>query len=79
MGVRNMSAKFTSIAAVLLALTASTAMAQTKDTLTIDLFGDAATLDPHLQWDTNSYTIYRNIFDNLLTRDANGEIVGQIA
>ncbi len=74
-----MSAKSTSIAAVLLALTASTAMAQTKDTLTIDLFGDAATLDPHLQWDTNSYTIYRNIFDNLLTRDAKGEIVGQIA
>ncbi|MCQ8782894.1 ABC transporter substrate-binding protein [Mangrovibrevibacter kandeliae] len=50
-----------------------------KDTLTIDLPNDAATLDPHLQWDTDSYTIYRNIFDNLVTRDAAGEIVPQIA
>lgn len=74
-----MSARIASIAAVLLAFTASTALAQTKDTLTIDLPGDAATLDPHLQWNTDSYTIYRNIFDNLLTRDASGEIVPQIA
>ena len=43
-----------------------------KETLTIDLPNDAATLDPHLQWNTDSYTIYRNIFDNLLTRDADG-------
>jgi peptide/nickel transport system substrate-binding protein len=50
-----------------------------KDTLSVDLPGDAATLDPHVQWDTDSYTIYRNIFDNLLTRDADGKIVPQIA
>ena len=31
-----------------------------------------------MQWDTDSYTIYRNIFDNLLTRDADGKIVPQI-
>jgi peptide/nickel transport system substrate-binding protein len=74
-----MSARFASVAAVLLTLTASTAFAQTKDTLTIDLPGDAATLDPHLQWNTDSYSIYRNIFDNLLTRDVKGEIVPQIA
>jgi len=74
-----MIARFASIAAVLLALGTSTALAQSKDTLTIDLPNDAATLDPHLQWDTDSYTIYRNIFDNLLTRDAKGEIVPQIA
>ena len=54
------------------------AAAQTKDTLSVDLPGDAATLDPHVQWDTDSYTIYRNIFDNLLTRDADGKIVPQI-
>jgi peptide/nickel transport system substrate-binding protein len=54
------------------------AAAQTKDTLSVDLPGDAATLDPHVQWDTDSYTIYRNIFDNLLTRDAAGKIVPQI-
>src|SRR5262245_24164476 len=57
---------------------ASPASAQTKDTLSVDLPGDAATLDPHVQWDTDSYTIYRNIFDNLLTRDAAGKIVPQI-
>jgi peptide/nickel transport system substrate-binding protein len=52
---------------------------QAKESLTIDLPGDAATLDPHLQWDTDSYTIYRNIFDNLITRDESGTIVPQIA
>jgi peptide/nickel transport system substrate-binding protein len=52
---------------------------QAKNSLTIDLPSDAATLDPHVQWDTDSYTIYRNIFDNLLTRDASGKIVPQIA
>lgn len=53
--------------------------AQAKDTLTVDLPNDAATLDPHVQWDTDSYTIYRNIFDNLVTRDASGKIVPQVA
>ncbi len=66
--------------AVAVALMASAASAQAaKETLTIDLINDAATLDPHLQWDTDSYSIYRNIFDNLVTRDAAGTIVPQIA
>jgi peptide/nickel transport system substrate-binding protein len=59
--------------------TAGAAAQTKKDTLSVDLPGDAATLDPHVQWDTDSYTIYRNIFDNLLTRDADGKIVPQIA
>src|SRR5262245_46058642 len=69
------------LAAALAALVAGSAGAQApkKDTLSVDLPGDAATLDPHVQWDTDSYTIYRNIFDNLLTRDAGGKIVPQIA
>src|SRR6266851_9289254 len=58
---------------------AAPAAAQTKDTLSVDLPADAATLDPHVQWDTDSYSIYRNIFDNLLTRDADAKIVPQIA
>lgn len=67
-------------AATALALAATLAVAQpAKETLTIDLPGDAATLDPHLQWNTDSYSVYRNIFDNLLTRDAEGKIVPQIA
>src|SRR3954453_18074093 len=66
--------------AIALAMALQPAGAQPgKDTLSVDLPGDAATLDPHVQWDTDSYTFYRNIFDNLLTRDADGKIVPQIA
>jgi peptide/nickel transport system substrate-binding protein len=50
-----------------------------RQTLAVDLAADAATLDPQVQWDTDSYSVYRNIFDNLLTRDANGKIVPQVA
>ena len=57
-----------------LALSASPAMAAGKETLLVTIAGDAATLDPHVQWDTDSYTVYRNIFDNLVTRNAKGEI-----
>ena len=60
-------------------LVAPAAAQPAKDTLTIDTPNDAATLDPHLQWDNDSYGVYRNIFDNLLTRDASGKIVPQIA
>ncbi|MBP1849243.1 ABC transporter substrate-binding protein [Rhizobium halophytocola] len=74
-----MKKNFATIAAMAVALLASAAFAEAKDTLTIDLPNDAATLDPHLQWNTDSYSVYRNIFDNLLTRDASGEIVPQIA
>ena len=55
------------------------AHAQPKTELTIDLAADAATLDPQLQWDTDSYSVYRNIFDNLVTRDTAGAIVPQVA
>jgi peptide/nickel transport system substrate-binding protein len=68
------------IALVAAGLGAAPAMAQpAKLSLTVDLPGDAATLDPHLQWDTDSYTIYRNIFDNLIARDEKGTIVPQVA
>ena len=53
--------------------------AQPKEALTVDMPGDVATMDPHLQWDTESYTVYRNIFDNLVTRDVGGKIVPQVA
>lgn len=72
--------KLVSATAFAVVLMTSGAYAQAaKETLTIDLPNDAATLDPHLQWNTDSYTIYRNIFDNLLTRDPKGKIVPQIA
>ena len=62
-----------------LLLSGGSALAQGKDTLNVDLPQQPATLDPHLQWNTDSYTVYRNIFDNLVTRNAQGDIVPQVA
>ena len=53
--------------------------AYAKDTLVIDNVQEPATLDPHLQWNPDSYTVYRNIYDNLVTRDSSGAIVPQVA
>ena len=53
--------------------------ASAKDLLVIDLVSEPSTLDPHKQWNPDSYYVYRNIFDNLLTRDDDGAIVPQIA
>src|SRR5579859_6579267 len=55
------------------------AQSMMKTTLTVDLPNDVATLDPQQQWDPDSYTGYRNIFDNLVTRDTSGKIVPQVA
>ena len=69
-----------SLAIALLAGFTSAALAQApKDILTIDAPNDAATLDPQVQWDTDSYGVYRNLFDNLITRDTKGDIVPQVA
>jgi peptide/nickel transport system substrate-binding protein len=65
--------------AVLLATPALAQPAGGKTALVVDLPNDAATLDPQVQWDTDSYTVYRNIFDNLVTRDTAGRIVPQVA
>ena len=40
---------------------ASPAWAQ-KDALVVDLAADVATMDPQLQWDTESYTVYHQYF-----------------
>jgi peptide/nickel transport system substrate-binding protein len=50
-----------------------------KDNLVIDLVNEPSSLDPHKQWNPDSYYVYRNIFDNLVTRNNDGEIVPQIA
>lgn len=50
-----------------------------KELLTIGLVSEPATLDPHKQWDPSSYYVYRNIFDNLITRNTKGDIVPQVA
>jgi peptide/nickel transport system substrate-binding protein len=71
--------RLTFVAAIVGCLVTPAAAQTAKEVLTIDVPNDAATLDPHLQWDTDSYGVYRNIFDNLLTRDTAGKIVPQIA
>ncbi|MCL6654881.1 peptide ABC transporter [Agrobacterium rubi] len=50
-----------------------------KDALTIDLVNEPSSLDPHVQWNPDSYYVYRNIFDNLVTRDDKGTIIPQVA
>ena len=67
------------VLAALAAICLSTPVRAQKSELVIDLGADAATLDPQLQWDTDSYSVYRNIFDNLITRDVDGTIVPQVA
>ena len=50
-----------------------------KDVFVIDLVNEPATLDPHKQWNPDSYYVYRNVFDNMVTRNTAGEIVPQVA
>ncbi|RAI02038.1 peptide ABC transporter [Acuticoccus sediminis] len=66
-------------ALALTAITATGALAQAKDTITIDLVNEPSSLDPHGQWNPDSYYVYRNIFDNMVTRDDAGEIIPQVA
>ena len=40
-----------------------------RDTLVIDTTNYPTTLDPGKQYDTDTYSVYRNIFDQLLRRD----------
>src|SRR4051795_3148973 len=66
------------VAALAVALVAGAAHAA-KDVLVVDLVQEPSSLDPHLQWNPDSYFVYRNIFDNMLTRDDEGKIVPQDA
>jgi peptide/nickel transport system substrate-binding protein len=50
-----------------------------RDLFVVDLVNNPASLDPQVQWDPDSYFIYRNVFDNLVTRDSGGKIVPQVA
>ncbi len=45
----------------------------------VDLSGEPSSLDPQVQWNPDSYFVYRNIFDNLVTRDNDGTIVPEVA
>lgn len=50
-----------------------------KERLVVDLVNEPSSLDPQVQWNPDSYYVYRNVFDNLVTRDDKGEIVPQVA
>lgn len=50
-----------------------------KEVITIDLVNEPSSLDPQMQWNPDSYYVYRNIYDNLLTRNSQNEIVGSVA
>ena len=67
------------IATIAAAALLGAAAVAAKDMLVIDNVQEPATLDPHRQWNPDSYTVYRNIYDNLVTRDANGAIGPQVA
>ncbi len=56
-----------------------TTPASAKDTFTIDLVNEPSSLDPQVQWNPDSYYVYRNIFDNLVTRDDAGEFAPEVA
>ena len=50
-----------------------------RDLFVVDTVGSPSSLDPQVQWDPDSYFVYRNVFDNLVTRDQAGKIVPQVA
>src|SRR6202163_3745744 len=47
--------------------------------LVVDIGNEPSSLDPQVQWNPDSYYVYRNIFDNLVTRDDSGKIVPEVA
>ncbi len=53
--------------------------ASAKDMFVVDLVNEPSSLDPQKQWNPDSYYVYRNVFDNLITRDDAGKIAPQIA
>ncbi|TNM63861.1 ABC transporter substrate-binding protein [Aliirhizobium smilacinae] len=53
--------------------------ASAKDLFVVDLVNEPSSLDPQKQWNPDSYYVYRNVFDNLITRNDDGKIAPQIA
>jgi peptide/nickel transport system substrate-binding protein len=72
--------RLVTVLALAVALTPAAKLAWADQALfLIDLPSDPASLDPHVQWDPDSTAVYRQIYDNLLVRDASGKIVPQVA
>ncbi|WFR97860.1 ABC transporter substrate-binding protein [Rhizobium tumorigenes] len=64
---------------LLFATTALPLTAVAKDGIVVDLVSEPSSLDPQKQWNPDSYFVYRNIFDQLVTRDDDGKITPSIA
>ncbi|GGH18399.1 ABC transporter substrate-binding protein [Alsobacter metallidurans] len=64
--------------ALTVGLAASPSMAG-RDRFVVDLVNEPSSLDPQVQWNPDSYYVYRNIFDNLVTRDDKGALAPEIA
>ena len=67
------------IAAILGLFATGTGLAAEKDMFVIDIVNEPSSLDPQVQWNPDSYYVYRNIFDNLVTRDDDGDFVPEVA
>ncbi|NEI74466.1 peptide ABC transporter [Rhizobium lusitanum] len=70
------------VLAIVILLGAATPLptyAAAKDTIIVDLVSEPSSLDPQKQWNPDSYFVYRNIFDQLVTRDDSGKIIPDIA
>jgi peptide/nickel transport system substrate-binding protein len=50
-----------------------------RELFVVDLPNEPASLDPQVQWDPDSWAVYRQIFDTLLTRDKAGQIAPNVA
>ncbi|NTJ43686.1 peptide ABC transporter [Agrobacterium larrymoorei] len=77
--MKNVRNGLLAVAAGWLLSTATPQFAMAKDMFTVNLVNEPSSLDPHLQWNPDSYFVYRNIFDNIVTRDDDGKIVPQLA
>jgi len=70
------------LASVLLGLVVAapaSAPARTPDQLVVAYAVETSNLDPHLLIDTDSRAVRAHLYDNLVTLDAQGHIVGQLA
>lgn len=68
-GVTAGAVVLTAVTAVAACGLSPTTPSATNSTLTVDLSSYPASLDPGLQYDTDSYAVYRNIFDQIVHRD----------
>lgn len=71
--------KALALAVVVGAMMPVSGFAAAKDKIVVDLVSEPSSLDPQKQWNPDSYFVYRNIFDQLVTRDDDGKVVPAIA